>query len=89
MVVDQRLQRADIKHGGTKLVAAGDLREHRQECCLCLACRCRGGNDDIGVVIDDSVYSVRLNSPKLRLALVPDPSTDGRMKEIEGSRLRA
>ncbi|MNJ42711.1 hypothetical protein D3C77_376860 [compost metagenome] len=79
LIVDQGLERRDIKNGDARLLTVGRLGEQRQEGRLRLAGGGRRRDHDVPVVSEDFLNSLILDRPQFAPAFVADPAADFRM----------
>ena len=83
LIVNQRLQRTDIKrlHGVCRL--GSDLRKNREESSFGLATRGGRSKNQIILGLEDSFNGVDLKRPQLVPTLIPNSFLDLRMKLCE------
>ncbi|MBA7479806.1 hypothetical protein ES707_15244 [subsurface metagenome] len=84
LIVDERLQRADIQDGETRITAVRNLREDWQKCRFRLASGGGRCDHDIAIATNNGKNGAGLNLTKLIPALVAYPAADGRMELMVG-----
>jgi hypothetical protein len=82
LVVDQRLQRADVEDGKARFFALRHLGEDGQESSFRLSGRGRRRDQDVPIAVQHGIHGASLNFPQFVPTLISDPTTDRRMKLV-------
>ena len=84
LVVDECLERADVESREARLLAVGNRRHYRQECCFGLSGGRRRRDQDIAVSFENRDDRSRLNLAQFVPTLIADPTLNLRMQLMVG-----